>query len=162
MAKPLTGPQKGGIAGGIITAAAALAVTFTGIYRDEGGYANDPTDRGGETNFGVTIAVAREAGYLGPMRDFPKHCYNQSVCADKIYNELYVRRPGFLPMYSVEPAIADKLVNTGINMGPKWPISWFQIAINVGGVQVDTDARMGPKTVAAYRQLQQQHRKGKA
>lgn len=155
----LTAAQKGGIGGAVITAVAALAVTFTGIYRDEGGYANDEADRGGETNFGVTIATAREAGYLGQMRDFPKHCYGASVCADKVYTELYVRRPGFLPMYAIEPAVADKLVNTGINMGPPWPTSWMQVAIKVSGVPVATDAKMGPKTVAAYRQLQAKYGK---
>lgn len=154
----LTSAQKGGI----ITVAAAFSMTMLGVYADEGGYVNDKTDRGGETNYGVTIATARAAGYLGPMRDFPKHCYNQSVCADKIYNERYVQRPGFLPMYAIEPAIADKLVNTGINMGPSWPTSWFQLAIVAGGVKVSTDAKMGPRTVAAYRALQAKHGKVKA
>lgn len=31
------------------------------IIRVEGGYVNDPRDSGGETNFGITVAVARAA-----------------------------------------------------------------------------------------------------
>lgn len=127
---------------------------MAGVYKDEGGYVNDKTDRGGETNYGVTINVARANGYLGPMKDFPKHCYDKPVCADKIYSQKYVKAPGFEPMLSVEPAIADKLINTGINMGPAWPTSWFQLAIASSGIPVSTDARMGPKTVAAYRKMQ--------
>ena len=30
----------------------------------EGGYVNDPSDSGGETNFGITVAVARQFGYV--------------------------------------------------------------------------------------------------
>ena len=39
------------------------------ILRAEGGYVNDPQDKGGETNYGITVAVARANGYTGPMRD---------------------------------------------------------------------------------------------
>lgn len=156
----LTGAQKGGIGGAVITAAVAFAMIMQGVYRYEGGYVNDPTDRGGETNHGVTIEVARKNGYLGPMRDFPRHCIGKElVCADKIYREKYIAKPGFEPFLAIEPAVAEKLINTGINMGPVWPSSWLQLAIVAGGVHVDTDARIGPKTVAAYRQLQAKHGK---
>lgn len=37
-------------------------------FQHEGGYVNNPNDRGGETNWGITIAVARAYGYTGPMR----------------------------------------------------------------------------------------------
>jgi len=33
----------------------------------EGGYVNDPSGSGGETNFGITEAVARAYGYAGAM-----------------------------------------------------------------------------------------------
>jgi len=39
---------------GIITAATALAMTMAAVYLDEGGYVNDKTDRGGETNYGIS------------------------------------------------------------------------------------------------------------
>lgn len=160
---PLDKPgMSGKQAGGVLSAVAAFGMIMASVYLDEGGYVNDPTDRGGATNYGVTIAVARQNGYLGAMRDFPKHCYDKPVCADKIYNAKYIKAPGYEPMLAIEPAIADKLINTGINMGPAWPTSWFQLSIHAAGIPVSTDARMGPKTVAAYRTMQAKYGKVEA
>jgi lysozyme family protein len=55
----------------------------------EGGYVNDPSDRGGETNHGVTVAVARAFGYRGAMRDLTKDT------ALEIYRARYWIQPGF-------------------------------------------------------------------
>ena len=38
----------------------------------EGGYSNHPADRGGETIWGITAAVARRNGYAGAMRSMPR------------------------------------------------------------------------------------------
>ena len=38
---------------------------FDRVIGHEGGYANDPRDTGGETNWGITKRTARENGYLG-------------------------------------------------------------------------------------------------
>lgn len=149
-----TGKQKA-IGGSVITAAVAFGLIMVDVYRDEGGHVNDKTDRGGETNHGVTIAVARQSGYLGPMKDYPRHCINNEIhCADKVYHQRYIKGPGFEPMLAIEPAVAQKLINTGINMGPSWPTTWFQVAIKASGVPVAADGRMGPKTIAAYRAMQ--------
>lgn len=41
------------------------------LIQREGGYVNDPTDRGGATKYGITEAVARANGFKGNMRDLP-------------------------------------------------------------------------------------------
>jgi lysozyme family protein len=52
-------------------AASNYAACLTKILRYEGGYVNDPHDPGGETNYGITVAVARANGYQGSMRSIP-------------------------------------------------------------------------------------------
>lgn len=41
------------------------------LIKREGGYVNNPADRGGATKYGITEAVARASGFKGHMRDLP-------------------------------------------------------------------------------------------
>ena len=41
------------------------------LIKREGGYVNNPADRGGATKYGITEAVARTNGFKGNMRDLP-------------------------------------------------------------------------------------------
>src|SRR3546814_18148271 len=42
------------------------------VIAREGGYVDDPADRGGATRWGITERVARQPGYAGAMRAFPR------------------------------------------------------------------------------------------
>jgi lysozyme family protein len=148
--KPLSpAAKKGGAATGII------AMLLAGLYAVEGGYVNDPADRGGATNFGVTEKVARQAGYTGHMRDFQKHCIGKTtVCADAIYIRQYIDGPGFRPMVELDPAVGRELFDTGANMGPVWPSRWLQQGIGaLGGPKVTVDGKIGAGTMLAYKSL---------
>lgn len=136
--------------------AASVAIILGGIYKDEGDYVNHKADRGGETRFGVTIGTARADGYLGPMRDFPKHCSEtDNVCADKIYTERYFRDPGFLPIIEADPAVGEELVNTAVNTGPVRPSRWLQQSLNgLCGTRLVVDGKVGGGTQAAFRSCQ--------
>lgn len=139
-----------------VTGLAAVLAILGGLYAREGGYVNDPADRGGETNYGVTKQVARAAGYNGPMREFLKHCVKpEDVCADEIYFERYIEGPGFVPMLIADPAVADELVDTAANMGPVWPSRWLQQSLSEMGEPVTADGKVGSRTVTAYIHLQQ-------
>lgn len=148
----MSGKTKGGIA------AATLAIILAAIYVDEGGYVNHPNDPGGETNYGVTKRVAQRAGYSGSMKLFPKQCAdNKPVCADKIYEERFVRSPGYEPLLEMEPAVAEELVNTAVNMGPPRPSRWFQQSLNsLCGAGLVVDGKVGARTIAAYGNCQTQ------
>ncbi|WP_278002867.1 glycosyl hydrolase 108 family protein, partial [Bacillus thuringiensis] len=86
---------------------------ITAVLANEGGYVNNPNDKGGETNYGITIAVARANGYAGPMRDLP------ASVARQIYVKQYVAAPGFDKIAPVSIPVAAELVDTGVNMGPQ-------------------------------------------
>lgn len=119
------------------------------LLRKEGGHVNHPDDKGGETNFGITVAVARENGYHGPMRDMPR-----SVAVD-IYRRRYWTRPGFDKVAAISEAIAEELWDTGVNMGPAVATMFLQRVLNALNRQgrdypdITVDGEMGPRTRAA-------------
>jgi len=117
----------------------------------EGGYSNHPADRGGETMWGITAAVARRNGYAGPMKTMPRET------AKAIYRHEYAIRPGFAAVAEISPAVGEELFDTGVNMGPGVPALWFQQLLNAlndgaklyGDIREDGD--IGPATLAAFR-----------
>lgn len=141
-----TPAQKG--AGIALIIAAALA----GVYVNEGGYADHPNDRGGKTMYGVTEKVARTYGYTGPMRDFPKRCdATHPVCADRIYSDAYIDRPGFMPFASLEPAVLDELVDSAVLHGSSRPSRWLHLALNAEcGTKFTVPRRVDMVTAKAY------------
>lgn len=117
---------------------------LTEVLRNEGGYVDDPRDSGGETMFGITVAVARANGYNGAMKNLP-----QALARD-IYRKRYVEGPGFDRVMPLSTHIAAELVDTGVNMGPTVAGRFLQRALNGledAGLLVDGD--VGNKTVAA-------------
>ena len=56
---------------------------FVRLLGNEGAYANDPRDSGGETMWGITRRVAVASGYTGPM------CEMTQAQAKAIYLPLY-------------------------------------------------------------------------
>ena len=136
----------GGSAAALLIIAAVLSV--------EGGYVNNPSDPGGETNHGVTVAVARGNGYMGPMKDL------SADVAKDIYYLQYIVKPGFLPMVEVQPVVAEKLIDAGVNTGPARPSRWFQQALNAlsnngkSYPQTNVDGKVGPHTIQTYQALE--------
>lgn len=126
---------------------------IAGIVVREGRYSNNPADAGGETMWGITIAVAREEGYTGPMRDMPR------ATAELIYLRRYVTKPGFDKVAAVSMHLAEELVDTGVNMGAGLPGPWLQRilnGLNQGGKRwpdLAVDGKIGPATVGALRAL---------
>lgn len=141
----------------------SLGLIIAAVFAVEGGYVNDPADLGGATNHGVTQAVAREHGYTGDMRDFPKTCEVEitesgstlvrewEVCAESIYREDYIEKPGFTPLVYIDPAVGEEVVDTAVNMGPARSSRYFQRALNeVCGTFVAVDGKIGPSTVGSW------------
>lgn len=105
------------------------------VLEHEGGYANHPTDPGGETMYGITVATARRHGYRGKMRDLPL------ATAVAIFRDDYWHavRGDALP-----PAVAFQAFDACVNSGPGNAIRWLQRAAGVAD-----DGIIGPRTLAA-------------
>ena len=120
-----------------------------GLLEREGGYVNNPADKGGPTCFGITEAVARANGYRGAMRQLPQ---SKAVA---IYRRLYWLRPRFDQVASRAPRVAGELFDTGVNMGPAVAATFLQRALTAlnrnGGDYPDLvpDGRIGEHTLAA-------------
>lgn len=95
------------------------------IIRVEGGYVNDPSDSGGETNYGITKAVAVSFGYTGSIKDMPRQV------AFDIYSAKYwdsVRGDG---LAGLSERVAEEVVDTAVNMGVKRASEFLQRSLNV-------------------------------
>lgn len=126
---------------------------IAGILDREGGYVHHPSDPGGATKYGITQSVARTHGYQGHMRDLPRQL------AIDIYRREYVEKAGFLAVAEIDPKVAEKLIDTGVNCGPARARLWFQQSLNVLNRRqadykdISEDSRIGPATIAAFQAL---------
>lgn len=91
----------------------------------EGGYTNNPADKGGPTRWGITEHVARAFGFLGDMRALPRET------AAAIYRELYWTQPHFDQVATVYRRVAEELFDTGVNMGQEIAARFLQRALNL-------------------------------
>lgn len=105
---------------------------FVELLGHEGGYTNNPADPGGETNWGITVAVARENGYVSAMKDM-----DQAV-AKAIYAKKY-----WQPAFDELPyAVAFQVFDAAVNSGQGQAVRWLQRAVGVAD-----DGVLGPITL---------------
>lgn len=121
------------------------------ILKAEGGYVNDPADKGGETNHGLTIKVARENKYFGDMKDLPRDV------AKDIYLKQYFIDNGFDKVYNISPKIGAELTDTGVNCGPSFARPLLQKALNILNrdskdyAELVEDGIIGAATILAFK-----------
>lgn len=85
----------------------------------EAGWVNNPDDRGGETNHGVTKATAnankaelvKRFGWDGTMRNLSEEA------ALWLFKSKYWDRLNLDLMYAISPSCADKMLDIGVNSG---------------------------------------------
>ena len=103
----------------------------------EGGYGNDPDDPGGETNFGISKAAYPDLDIKSLTQDG----------AIAIYKRDYWFDPG---ISQLPDAIAGKVFDMGVNMGPTTAIRiWQQVLNSWMDFGLACDGRIGPITAAA-------------
>ena len=135
----------------MLTPAFLTAWAKTG--RDEGGYVNNPADSGGETNHGITIAVARAHGWAGLMRDLPQERARE-IAKDQYWD--CMRLDDVAPLSA---PIAAEIFDTGFLCGQATAVRFLQRVLNVGNRRqrdypdILADGLMGRMSVAALRAL---------
>lgn len=113
----------------------------------EGGYCNNPLDRGGATNWGITEKVARVNGFNSDMKTLTK---DQAI---QIYKNEYFIKPNFNLVSEISLAIAQELFDTGVNMGISTASKFLQEALNLLNrnqklyPDISVDGRIGQGTI---------------
>jgi len=114
------------------------------IFKAEGGYADNPADPGGPTNFGITLATLR--AYEGAPNLTADDVKNlTSAVAKEIYRTAYWNRMqcGALPA-----GLDLEVFDFGVNSGPAESVKTLQRLIGV-----TQDGSVGPITLAAVGQF---------
>ncbi len=122
------------------------------LIKREGGYVNNPADRGGATKYGITEAVARANGFKGNMRDLPLDV------AKAIYRKNYWTAPRFDQVNAISSAVAEELLDTGVNCGTGFAKPLLQRALNLlnnqgkaGFPDLEVDGVYGSETLGALK-----------
>lgn len=118
---------------------------ITALLQREGGYVNNTNDKGGPTNFGITQATATAAGFKQPVSQMPRSA------AVQIYTQKYWMAPKFNMVADINAAIAEELMDTGVNMGPGVASKFLQRALSALGFPVAQDGQLGQASFGALR-----------
>lgn len=126
------------------------------VLRHEGGYVNHPSDPGGATNYGVTLASLQNLhnnGWLNGDLDGDGDVDPEDVrllpreMAVEIYRAQWWDRYGYHRIN--DPALAAKVMDLSVNTGPGRAHKLLQQALRAVGHPVAIDGLLGPKTLTA-------------
>lgn len=108
------------------------------ILRREGGYVNNPSDHGGPTNFGITIAALAHYRNVAVLTADIQALTMEE--ARNIYAEQYVAPFGDITNQPMKALVVDMAVNMGA----------YQATILLQrSLGVPVDGKLGPQTLAA-------------
>lgn len=147
----------------------SIAHSITALV--EGGYANDPEDRGGETYKG--IARKMHPGWVGwkAIDDIKKRHGSKADSIDVAASVNYGLQNQVLNFYKAlywdalnldlikDQQVANELYDTGVNMGTGVAAKYMQRALNtlnLNGIRfpdLDRDNQIGARTIAAFNSL---------
>lgn len=125
------------------------AYASTAIF--EGGFSNNPKDRGGPTNHGITEEVARANGYAGDMESLPKDTA-KDIAKLQYWDILRLDQ-----IDAISVAIAKEMYDTGLNCGVGMAGKFLQRALNALNREqrdyrdLSVDGLVGPVTVMTLR-----------
>ncbi|HYF18037.1 MAG TPA: glycosyl hydrolase 108 family protein [Ramlibacter sp.] len=122
------------------------------ILRREGGFVDHRADRGGPTNFGITLATLAEVRGRPVTRQDVRRLTREQ--AREIYELRYFRRPR---LDRLPAALQPVLFDMAINHGPGTAIRLLQRVLCEGGFACAVDGGIGRQTVACAEQALAAH-----
>ena len=107
---------------------------------EEGGYVNDPTDKGGETNFGISKRAYPDVDIFNLSED---------DAIDIYWDDYWVRGRCSKVPKKLQAIYFDMCVNFGISGA----IKVLQETSNGKGADIEVDGKIGPNTIKAIQNL---------
>ena len=116
------------------------------ILKHEGGYVDDPDDKGGATNFGITHAVysrflKKQTGKEATKDDVKNMPVEHAI---EIYTDQYYFEP---KVDELPETIQEQALDMCVNHGPRNAMRILQRAGNqINQAKIEEDGRFGPNT----------------
>lgn len=126
-----------------------------GIIVREGGYVNHPDDRGGPTNFGITLDTYRKYKSNASVEDLKRML---RIEAFSIYENEYYVRPKINKIHDISTLVAEEVLDTGVNMGTGIAVRFLQQCLNAFNMKQSyyadlvVDGVIGDNTLNALRE----------
>ena len=120
------------------------------ILRHEGGYVDHKNDRGGATNWGITIGTYSQWLGRDATKDEVRNMDRETAIT--IYKQKYYYGPG---INGIPHPVQAQVFDIGVNSGPKRGIKMIQRVVNLAGFgPMGTDGIIGPQSVRAITKAQ--------
>lgn len=111
-----------------------------GIILEEGGYVDNPADKGGPTKYGITIAILTAWRHTAVTAADLQAL--SAIEAFAIYMDMFVKKPRFDLI--ADPQLQACVVDAGVQHNPQRAITWLQQILGV-----TADGVLGPQTISS-------------
>lgn len=120
---------------------AEFAPAMKVVLHHEGGYVNNKSDPGGETNFGISKRKYPSVDIKELTVDQARYIYRRDFWEPGRFEKIYSQ------------VVATKAFDLSVNMGLRWGIRILQKSVKRLGRLVKVDGKLGPKTIKAVNSL---------
>jgi lysozyme family protein len=123
------------------------------ILKHEGGWVDDPADRGGETNFGISTKIIEDEKLTNVELGLPEGRTRGWLKAMHVNAAIHVYKKLFWDRFSYgqinDQTVATKICDAAVNMGGTQAAVLAQRAATACGQPAADDGKLGPRSFAA-------------